>query len=72
MNIIIGDTPVAGTNPDSGESTIPVLKKRHSREKRKNREDRRKSIRDGVVVTLSTKKDRRKQGGRRKADRILC
>nr|WP_319491362.1 hypothetical protein [uncultured Desulfobacter sp.] len=35
------------------------------KERRKRRYDRRKSVRDGVIVTLSFKKDRRKKPDRR-------
>ena len=36
------------------------------RERRKNRQDRRKSVRDGVIVRLSFKNDRRKNPDRRR------
>jgi hypothetical protein len=37
------------------------------KDRRKRRYDRRKSVRDGVIVTLSFKKDRRKKPDRRSA-----
>lgn len=40
-------------------------KKNRKKERRKTRYDRRKSVRDGVIVTLSFKKDRRKTPDRR-------
>ena len=36
------------------------------RDRRKNKVDRRRSVRDGVIVTLSTRKDRRSGVDRRK------
>lgn len=49
---------------------LPVLTKRESsRNRRKNKVDRRRAIRDGVIVTLSTRKDRRSGRDRRKRPR---
>ena len=46
---------------------LPVSGKRGPiRNRRKNRVDRRSSVRDGVVVTLSTRKDRRSGKDRRR------
>ena len=53
------------------ESKKPVTrvpgKKGNFKEKRRNRTDRRKSVRDGVVVSLSYKKDRRTGTDRRRS-----
>jgi hypothetical protein len=38
------------------------------KERRRNKQDRRQSIRDGVIVSLSTKNDRRVLPDRRKED----
>ena len=43
-------------------------KKSKFSEKRRNREDRRKSVRDGVVVSLSYRKDRRVNPDRRRPE----
>jgi hypothetical protein len=43
------------------QTRVPNRKK----DRRKRRYDRRKSVRDGVIVTLSFKKDRRKNPDRR-------
>lgn len=45
------------------QATAPHRRK----DRRKRRYDRRKSVRDGVIVTLSFKKDRRKTPDRRSA-----
>ena len=66
MDIVIGQTiPV---NPDRANQRDPsgFAKKKKREDRRKNKQDRRKGVRDGVLVTLSTKKDRRKQRDRRK------
>jgi hypothetical protein len=44
----------------------PLSPKRIVKEKRKNRLDRRQSVRSGVVVTLSDPKERRRGDDRRK------
>lgn len=41
-------------------------KKNPIRNRRKNKADRRRAMRDGVIVTLSTRKDRRSGRDRRK------
>jgi hypothetical protein len=48
-------------------SPLPVYRKRGPiRNRRKNKVDRRSSVRDGVFVTLSTRKDRRSGKDRRR------
>ncbi|MBI5551639.1 MAG: hypothetical protein HY911_09035 [Desulfobacterales bacterium] len=44
----------------------PLSPKRIIKEKRKNRADRRQSVRSGIVVTLSDPKERRRGDDRRK------
>lgn len=64
MNIIIGNTPSVKKDP---EKTPSVGKTgRPPRERRKNRVDRRKNVRSGVVVSLSSVKERRRQPERRR------
>lgn len=43
--------------------------RRFKRERRKNKVDRRRSVRDGVFVSLSFKNNRRRGGDRRRAAR---
>jgi hypothetical protein len=66
MELVIGRT--GSVNEDAtrkkNRDGIPSRKKKADR--RKNKQDRRKGVRDGVIVTLSTKKDRRNQKDRRR------
>ena len=62
MDIIIGKTPVVKKDPEKK----PDYEKSKRRDRRKNRQDRRKSVRSGVIVSLSIPNDRRKQPERRK------
>jgi hypothetical protein len=66
MRIVLGG--VIAPRKDPGEnSPLPVAgKKGPIRDRRKNKVDRRRSVRDGVFVTLSTKKERRSGKDRRK------
>ncbi len=43
-----------------------IIGRKIRRERRKNRADRRKEVRDGVLVSLSSQKDRRKRRERRR------
>jgi len=68
MDIIIGkNSPIQNK---STNKTVPIkaVRRMANRDQRKNRQDRRQSVRDGVIVSLSFKKDRRKSGGRRDTD----
>jgi hypothetical protein len=42
-------------------------KKKMVKERRKNRVDRRQDVRDGIIVTLSNRPDRRRRPDRRKS-----
>ena len=66
MRIVIGSTTNihVGKSPKSSSDYIP--KKKMKGDRRKNKQDRRKSVRDGVIVSLSFKKDRRVRKDRRK------
>lgn len=64
MDIRIGNMPrVKNDLKGNGRSPGQHLPRR---ERRKNRHDRRKSVRDGVFVRLSFKQDRRQATDRRK------
>ena len=60
--------PVQNNRQGSGnQQQSSSFKKNHKgRERRKNKLDRRQSVRDGYVVTLSTQSDQRKGSDRRK------
>ncbi|MEW6520268.1 MAG: hypothetical protein C4531_03785 [Desulfurivibrio sp.] len=62
MDIIIGKTPVVKKDPEKPSSH----EKAKRVERRKNKQDRRKGVRSGVIVSLSIPNDRRSQPERRK------
>ena len=65
MHIVIGPTTNVNVDDSLKKSPdyTPIKKKKG--ERRKNKQDRRKSIRDGVIVSLSFKNDRRVRKDRR-------
>lgn len=68
MDIIIGKkSPVQNESTGTAVPVTPVRRVTR-KEKRKNMQDRRQSVRDGIIVSLSFKKERRKHRGRRKTD----
>ena len=67
MNITIGGMPFIKKDPPEEKIALCSSTKLFRRDQRKNIQDRRKSVRDGVFVSLSYKKDRRKQQDRRKS-----
>lgn len=64
--VVIGSAFVKNEEPKKRPARVPTQKAGFA-EKRRNRTDRRKSVRDGIVVSLSYKNDRRKGPDRRKA-----
>ena len=67
MDITIGGMPFIKKDPPEEKIALRSRTKLFRRDQRKNIQDRRKSVRDGVFVSLSYKKDRRKQQDRRKS-----
>ena len=67
MDITIGGMPFIKKDPPEEKIALRSSTKLVRRDQRKNMQDRRKSVRDGVFVSLSYKKDRRKQRDRRKS-----
>ncbi len=67
MDITIGGMPFIKKDPLKEKIASRSSAKLIRRDQRKNIQDRRKSVRDGVFVSLSYKKDRRKQQDRRKS-----
>ncbi len=65
--IIPGADRISGNGGRGGgfEGGYQTNKSNRKKDRRKARYDRRKSVRDGVIVTLSFKKDRRKKPDRR-------
>ena len=68
MDIIIGRIQSAKEERSRKKPFKKDGKKSFLKERRKNKQDRRQSVRDGVVVTLSTKNDRRILPDRRNKD----
>ncbi len=66
MRIVIGSTTNIHVGKSSKSSSDYIPKKKRKVERRKNKQDRRKSVRDGVIVSLSFKNDRRVRKDRRK------
>ena len=66
MQIVIGRIANINVEKSSKTSSNYTHKKKKNDDRRKNKQDRRKGVRDGVLVTLSTKKDRRTKRDRRK------
>ncbi len=66
MDIVIGRIQQAKDERSGKKPFKKDGEKASFKEKRKNKQDRRQSIRDGVIVTLSTKNDRRVLPDRRK------
>jgi hypothetical protein len=66
MDIVIGRIQPAKEERSRKKPFNKDEKKAFFKEKRKNRHDRRQSIRDGVIVSLSTRNDRRELPDRRK------
>ena len=69
MDIVIGRTGSVNEDSSRRKNSGDLSKRKKKSERRKNRQDRRKGVRDGVIVTLSTKKDRRVQRDRRRKRR---
>jgi hypothetical protein len=65
--VVINSTFVRNEQPKKRTTRVP-RKAPNFVEKRRNRTDRRKSVRDGVVVSLSYQNDRRTGPDRRRTD----
>ena len=66
MDIVIGRTRSVSEDASRRKDREGLSRKDKKADRRKNKQDRRKEVRDGVIVTLSTKKDRRIQRDRRR------
>ena len=66
MDIIVGGISSAKNDPSLENATPSIGKSLARKDRRKNKADRRKSVRDGVFVSLSVKNDRRILRDRRK------
>jgi hypothetical protein len=66
MDIVIGRTESVNEDANRKKNRDDISSMKKKADRRKNKQDRRKGVRDGVIVTLSTKKDRRKKKDRRR------
>ena len=67
MDIIVERTLSVNKDSSNGNGMVYVPGKGKRKDRRKNKRDRRKSVRDGVYVTISFKRDRRALKDRRRA-----
>ena len=66
MSLTVKRTLSVGKDNTSHQGMISIPGKGQRKDRRKNKHDRRKSVRDGVYVSLSFKKDRRVLKDRRR------
>ena len=66
MDIVIGDTPAIRKDPLKENIYFPDGKKVIRKDRRKNKRDRRRSVREGIFVSFSGRNDRRVLRDRRK------
>jgi hypothetical protein len=66
VDIVVGGTSSVKMNPSEGKATHAPGKKVVRKNRRKKKQDRRRSVRDGVFVSLSVKNNRRVLRDRRK------
>ena len=68
MDIVVEKIHAAKKRGSNKNTVLPGAKKVRLKEKRKNKHDRRQSVRDGFFVSLSFKNDRRVVRDRRKTN----
>ncbi|NVM21828.1 MAG: hypothetical protein HWN68_08615 [Desulfobacterales bacterium] len=66
VDIVVGDTSPVKMDPSEANVTTAARKRMARRDRRKNKQDRRKSVREGIIVSLSVDKERRVARDRRK------
>ncbi len=66
MDIVVGKIQSAKEEGSHKKSFYKGVKKVNLKERRKNKHDRRQNVRDGVIVSLSFKNERRVLPDRRK------
>ena len=65
MDIVVGNTVQINKDPDNTARKIKRLESFYAKDRRKNRTDRRKSYREGLFVSISTREERRVSRDRR-------
>ena len=66
MSLTVKRTLSVGQDNTSHQGMVSIPGKGQRKDRRKNKHDRRKGVRDGVYVSLSFKKDRRVLKDRRR------
>ncbi len=59
MDIVIGGTPSVQKDPQKRDISIPAGKTVSRRDRRKHKQDRRQSVREGIFISFSGMNDRR-------------
>jgi len=72
MDIVIGGTSSVKTDLSEEGVALPAKKKEVGKDRRKNTQDRRRSVREGIFVSLSVTNDRRVVRDRRRAGSQAC
>jgi hypothetical protein len=67
MDIIVGGTSSVKMDPSEEKTTLTPGRKTTRKDRRKNNQDRRRSVREGIFVSLSVDHDRRVLRDRRGA-----
>lgn len=66
VDIVVGGVPYVGKDPSEEKTVLPAGKKVVRKDRRKNEQDRRRSVREGIFVSFSETNDRRVLRDRRK------
>ncbi len=66
MDIVIGDIPYVKKDPSEEKARTPAGQKALRKDRRKHKQDRRSSVREGIFVFFSGKDDQRVLRDRRK------
>ncbi|MBW2108844.1 MAG: hypothetical protein JRI36_09290 [Deltaproteobacteria bacterium] len=67
INITVGRSTSVGGNASDKRKPYTGPKQGARKDRRRNKQDRRKSVRDGIIVSLSVENDRRVMRDRRRA-----
>ena len=67
MDIIVGSTSSVKMDLSEEKVAVPSGRKTVRKDRRKKKQDRRRSVREGIFVSLSVENDRRVLRDRRKA-----
>jgi len=68
VDIVVGDIPYISKETSEKNSNLTVGKRSTHKDRRKNKQDRRRSVREGILVSLSVKDDKRVLRDRRRVN----